>query len=208
MVVFPQRAAAAAETRRRVISAAGTLFVTRGWTGTTVDAIAEAAGVARATVFTAVPGGKPALLKAARDVALAGDAQPVRVSERPWFRRAMAAEDGVELLRRQARNYALINGRASGLDAVLMSASASDPDLTQMRLEAQGQRRTGCRLVVQRLDALGSPRLRSSVPYSTDALYALAGPGPYLQLTMDCGWSPGRYERWLAATMIASLLRA
>src|SRR5688500_16295550 len=53
-------------TRRAIVEAGGALFVERGYAGTTVDAIAERAGVSRKTVFTSV-GGKVGLLKLAID---------------------------------------------------------------------------------------------------------------------------------------------
>src|SRR4051794_8561600 len=77
----PLREANAAATRRTIIGAATRLFVERGYGATSIDAIADAAGVSRATVFTAV-GGKPALLKTAYDVALVGDDEPVAMPNR------------------------------------------------------------------------------------------------------------------------------
>src|SRR5581483_6414176 len=90
---FPKRAAAASRTRAALVEAAGELFAEHGYVRTTIAAIAARAGVGRATVFTSVPGGKPELLKLARDVAIAGDDEPIPVPQRPWFIEAMAADD-------------------------------------------------------------------------------------------------------------------
>ena len=84
------------------MTAAAELFVERGYAAATIAAIAGRAGVARPTVFPSVPGGKPELLKLARDLAIAGDDEPVPVPERGWFRSAMAQDDPAELLARQA----------------------------------------------------------------------------------------------------------
>ena len=59
-------------TRRAIVTAAHDLFGEVGWSRTTIDAVAERAGVSRKTVFTAV-GGKSALLNLALDWALVGD---------------------------------------------------------------------------------------------------------------------------------------
>ena len=67
-------------TRRAIVEAGAALFVERGYAGTTVDAIAERAGVSRKTVFTSV-GGKVGLLKLAIDWALAGDDEPVALDD-------------------------------------------------------------------------------------------------------------------------------
>ena len=75
------RTAQARETRRSIVSAASRLLVENGYGATTIDAIADAAGVSRKTVFTAV-GGKLELLKTALDWAVAGDDRPVALADR------------------------------------------------------------------------------------------------------------------------------
>src|SRR5690349_11330069 len=68
------RGAQAQSTREAVIAAAARLFAEDGYAATSIDAIAAAAGVSRATVFASV-GGKAKLLKTALDVAIVGDEQ-------------------------------------------------------------------------------------------------------------------------------------
>src|SRR5919107_608151 len=87
----------ARSTRRAIVTAAGDLFVELGWSRTTIDAVADRAGVSRKTVFTSV-GGKAALLKLAFDWALAGDDEPVAIADRPDVRRMMAGDDPAALL--------------------------------------------------------------------------------------------------------------
>jgi AcrR family transcriptional regulator len=84
------RAAQARATRRAIVDAAARLFTERGFGATTIDAIAEAAGVSRKTVFTSV-GGKTEALKLAIDWAIAGDDEPVPILERPQRIRGMRA---------------------------------------------------------------------------------------------------------------------
>ena len=79
---WPLRRAKAAATRLAVIDAASRVFVREGYAGASVQDIADAAGVSRATVFNAV-GGKAALLKAAYDVATVGDDEPIPLPQRP-----------------------------------------------------------------------------------------------------------------------------
>ena len=72
------------------MAAAGDLFVERGFSATTIDSVAERAGVGRKTVFDSV-GGKGALLKLAWDWALVGDDEPISMEQRPEVQ-AMLAE--------------------------------------------------------------------------------------------------------------------
>src|SRR5215469_3950575 len=88
----PLREGQARNTRTAIIEAAWRLFAQQGYVATSIDEIAAAAGVSRATVFTAV-GGKPVLLKAALDVAIVGDDEPVSLPDRASSRAIRAEPD-------------------------------------------------------------------------------------------------------------------
>src|SRR4029078_8316303 len=78
----PARAESARQTPRRIVGAARELFEARGYAGTTIDAVAEAAGVSRRTVFLSV-GSQEELLKTAWAWAVVGDDEPVPIADRP-----------------------------------------------------------------------------------------------------------------------------
>src|SRR4051794_32814364 len=84
-------------TRRLVLAAASEVFAAQGYAGATVRAIAGAAGVSVPTVELLF-GTKAGVLKAAIDVAIAGDDAPVAVLDRPWAERAGRAGSVEELL--------------------------------------------------------------------------------------------------------------
>src|SRR5882672_6966469 len=92
-----RRTAQARETRVRVLAAATAVFLRRGFSAATIREIAAAAAVSVATVESLL-GTKARLLKAAIDVAIAGDDEPVPVLARPWAARAMAATSAREFL--------------------------------------------------------------------------------------------------------------
>src|SRR4051794_22963053 len=89
----PLRETHAQQTSVAIVDAAIALFSEKGYVAVSLDAIAEAAGVSRATVFTSV-GGKPAVLKAAFRAAFgraAGAAdQPMPLVDRPRSREVRA----------------------------------------------------------------------------------------------------------------------
>src|SRR5690349_12379851 len=95
------RAASASATRVAIIDAAAQLFVERGYGAVSIDDVAASADVARATVFNAV-GGKAVLLRAAYDVAIVGDDEPIPLPDRPWARPVRDAPDGPTMLERYA----------------------------------------------------------------------------------------------------------
>src|SRR6476646_11148124 len=79
-----RRSLQAAQTRDEVISAAMARFSATGWAGTTLAAIAEEAGVSVETIYNGF-GSKKGLLRAAMEVAVVGDTEPVPFVERPEF---------------------------------------------------------------------------------------------------------------------------
>jgi AcrR family transcriptional regulator len=92
------------------VHAAAALFAERGYGGTTADAVAQAAGVSRKTVFTSV-GGKAELIKLAYDFAIAGDDEPVPMPERPGIRALVAEDDAARMLAAYAAMVADIGAR-------------------------------------------------------------------------------------------------
>jgi AcrR family transcriptional regulator len=102
----------ARRTRKQIVDAAAVLFAEQGFAGTTVDAIAKAAGVSRKTVFTAVPGGKTELLKLAYDFTLAGDDEPVPMIAREGIQSLIREPDPYRQMRAYAR-FITTTGRGS-----------------------------------------------------------------------------------------------
>ncbi len=76
----PLREEAARRTRETIRDAAARLFVRDGYVSTTVKNIADEAGVAVRTVFTAFPGGKAEIFREALDHAVTGDGDPRAVA--------------------------------------------------------------------------------------------------------------------------------
>ena len=121
-----QRAERARRTRRRIIDAAAALFLERGYAGATVRAIAEAAGVAVPTVELGF-GTKARLLKAAIDVAIAGDDEPVPVLDRAWADTARNATSPAALLAVAAEVIAAAQSRSAGLVLAVFEGGRTDP---------------------------------------------------------------------------------
>src|SRR6266508_5327046 len=77
-------------THWRIVKAAYTLFCARGYAGTTMAQIAEAAGVAVQTVYFTFHT-KSAVLSRAYDFAVMGEDEPLTPDKQPWYG-AMTAE--------------------------------------------------------------------------------------------------------------------
>lgn len=199
------RDAQAATTRRTVIAAAARLFGERGYVATSIDDIAAAAGVSRATVFTAV-GGKPVLLKTALDVAIVGDDEPISLPDRARSRAVRAEPDPRRYLGLYAGVVTEIGGRAAGIYEAVRGAAGADPGARALWVEHQAQRRLGGAHVVS--DVLGKSALRPGLnpDRAADIVWALNDPGLYRVLVDGRGWSPAEFESWLAETLQRQLL--
>ena len=192
-------------TRRRIVQAGGELFVEQGYGPTTIDAIADRAGVGRKTVFTSV-GGKAVLLKLAFDWALAGDDEPVAIADRPNVRRMMRAQDPAVLLADWVSMNAAIAGRLAALHHVLVVAADADPEAATILTTVEHQRTHGARAFVTRLKAIDGLRPPLDIDRATAIAELLMDPMPYRRLVLLRGWTPEEYTDFLQRTAAAALL--
>lgn len=199
------REAQARETRRAIVNAAARLFVERGYGATTIDAIAEAAGVSRKTVFTSV-GGKVEALKLAADWTIAGDDEPVPMLERPRVKQAQQESDPRRILADFAQLSCEVDRRFAPLHRVAEEAKGSDPAVAALAEEGARQRLAGMRVLAQLLKSRRALKRGLSVERAADLLWLFNDPGVYHRLVLDRGWSEERYVKWLTETLIAQLL--
>ncbi|WP_327005108.1 TetR/AcrR family transcriptional regulator [Dactylosporangium sp. NBC_01737] len=191
-------------TRQRVIAAAQALFLRRGYTGATVEAIAARAGCSVQTVYNTV-GGKAAVLKAVYDTMLAGDIEPVAMLERPAALAMRAAPDPRELLARYARMGRDITERVLPLLPILLSeGAAGDRDVKALIDTTEAERAIGTATVAATLQERFG--LRVSVEEAADVLWTLTAPEVVLRLVHRRGWTLDRFERWLAEAMADAVL--
>src|SRR5207249_711845 len=116
----PRRQAQAAQTRLDVITAARALFLEHGYAGTTLAAVARAAGVVVETIYRGF-GGKAGLFKAVLEAAVAGGAERARipVEERPAIQAVIAEHDPYRQIRRYIATQPGIHARTAPLMRVL-----------------------------------------------------------------------------------------
>ena len=196
----------AAETRRRIVDAARDLFGTRGYAGTTIDAVATTAGVSLQTIYNSV-GGKPTLLKAAYDVSLVGDHEPVPMVERPRFRAMLAASTGRQALTHYAALSREICERIGPLVAMaLAQAAAGDPDLQEFATTIERERAMGTAATARFVADKFGLRDGLTTTHAADVLWTLTSHDVLRRLTEARRWTLSRYEQWLAQTMADALL--
>jgi len=199
------RRAKAAETRRAVIDAASELFVELGYAGASIQAIADAAGVSRATVFNAV-GGKAALLKAAYDVATVGDDEPVPLPQRSDFVAARLEPDPRRFIALYAGLIATIGERLAPIYEVFRAAANSAPEVSDVWRTIQAERLGGARGFIGLLGDKGPLRKDLDETAAADIVWVLIDASLYHRLAIERHWTKAQFRTWLAHTLETQLL--
>lgn len=197
------RAARTRATRRRIVDAAATLFVAGGYGSTTLEQIAERAGVAVQTVYFHF-GNKRTLLKEAVDVAAVGDDEPVPLLERDWAVATAAERDPRRLIERWVAGGREILIRTGPIMRVVRDAAVTDPEMAAQWALNQEQTATAFGVLAGQLDALGA--LRVPPDEAVDVLLAVHGREVF-GLLADRGWTPERWERFVVETLAHALLK-
>lgn len=189
----------AQETKDRIVAAARTLMGRAGWAATTIDAIASEAGVAPQTIYAAF-GNKRALLPGMREVMLRDSKireLMIRAQDEPDGRRRL--ELWAQLVTQQMQtSYDVIS--------IHRQAAASDPMIAAEYREVLDNRLHSFREFVHDLRSDLASGLDEAA--ATDLLWCFSNEEIYRELVEERRWSADRYQRWLAATLIAQLLDA
>jgi AcrR family transcriptional regulator len=199
----PLRAEQAQRTRSGVLDAAARCFVARGYAGTTMRDIAEAAGVSVQTVFG--QGSKASLLLACVGRAVVGDDASEPMIQRDAVVLMLAEQDKAEKLRR-LREIALHTVPRTGpLLRTFASAAAVDPEIATAWADNERRRRQDYRAVVESF----GPWLRAdlTVDRAADVFWTVFDDATAHALVDDCGWSLEEYCDWLVDSFDRLLLR-
>jgi AcrR family transcriptional regulator len=201
----PLRERQASTTRRAVLESARQLFIAQGYGATTVEQIAQRAGVSKPTVFSAV-GNKQMVLRAVRDAAIAGDDEPVPVARRPATDRIRAEPDQHRAVRLLAQHLTGVASRYAQINEVLHAAAdGGEEDLRELWETEEDQRLTGARFWIEVLTGKGPLKPGLSHRDAVDVMWLLMSPDNYYRLVHRRQWTAQRYQRWLAASITALL---
>lgn len=199
------RKEAAQETRQAILAAARSLFCEKGYAATTMSAVAQAAGIALDTVYATV-GRKPALLALLIETSISGSEVAVPPEERDYVRAIRAEQSAEGKLKIYAAALRNIQARLAPLFRVLQQAATLDPALGELWSSFAERRANNMRLFAKELESTGRLRRDLSVEEAADALWSMNAPEYYLLLVEQRGWSPEKFERWLADAWCRLLL--
>lgn len=192
-------------TRTKIIQAAYRLFLTDGYTATTLAAIAHEAGVSMPTV-TAIFGTKYALLDALIKTNVRGDDTPPPLADRSWWQAMLEEPNPFQQLTLYGANIRNIHERTTDIFEIVRGAAAADTEIAALRRNLNESRLADVRMVAQSLAAKGTLKPDITVDQATDTLWALGSAEMYRMLVIDRGWLPSQYQQWLVTTLTDSLM--
>jgi AcrR family transcriptional regulator len=185
----------AAATRSRVLRAAKTLFARNGYAATTIAALAEEAGVAAQTLYSAF-GSKAAIAISVMEDAVTSSG--IREANEA----ALREPDG----ERAVRLVAAAGSRLYAVEAEVVRLLGAEVAADFARISNQHRLQDLTKL------ATSSPGVAPHFPSKEDArraavaAWAVSGIETYDRLVLQAGWSHEEYERWLGDMLTRTLL--
>jgi AcrR family transcriptional regulator len=191
----------AAQTRHDILMAARKLFGERGYVATSMADIAAEADVAVQTIYSRL-GSKRGMLMALID--LIDEESGVAESAAAL----LAATTSAEVLRAEVRLTRAFQERCGDVIGALFTASAAEPELTEVVAEGQRRHREGARITVDRIAELGGLRADVSRAQATGLLSAALAHDGWRELVGGQRLSWDDAETWLVTALARALLVA
>jgi AcrR family transcriptional regulator len=194
----PARALQAEGTRRSIVVAARKLLVERGFDGTTIGAIAEAAGVATQTVYAAL-GSKSEVLREVLNLARFGPGY------RELVKQALKENDPAERLRYSGRIARQIFEAERAEMELWRGAGAVSPEFAQSEREHEELRFTSQAPMIDLLIAEKQLKPGLDRTRAREILWAMTSRDLFRMLVVEREWSGDQYEAWLGETLVGAL---
>jgi len=200
-----RRQAQAEETRRRIMDAARTLFMERGYAGATINEIANGGGVALKTVYAVFENKRNILIELLNKSSSDRGEEHLPVLERPSVKAVTQERDP----RRQMKMFAeVIAGNLEGaafISEIMNVAAKTDPDIRELVDRLNKQRWQNMAFAVKQFTANGPLREKDAAS-ATDTVWTLTSPEVFLLLTRERGLSKKEYAEWLADKLARALM--
>jgi AcrR family transcriptional regulator len=199
-----RRADSAKQTRALIRDAAARLFVEQGVALTTMRQVADAAGVAERTVYTAFST-KTALFNEVIDIATVGDELPIPVADREDFTSTMTETDPARAVRIFVDYGTALLERAGGLIMAAIESSGADPDMREWSERGKAATAANLLTVAKAWKRNGILRDGLDARRAAGMLFVLASPQVHHMLRVDQGWSVARYRDWQIDTIMSTV---
>ena len=191
------RAQQAERTRGAILDAARSLFVSQGFRRTTVQQIADRAGVNIDTIYTAV-GRKPALMRDLVETSLSGQNEAVPAQQRPYVQQIREASTAGEKIDIYAEAIAEIQQRMAPIFLALRDAALSDESCRALWKEISERRARNMLEFAADLRVTGQLRADLDDQRVADVIWSMNAAEYWVLLVEERGWTPAEFRSWIA----------
>jgi AcrR family transcriptional regulator len=202
----PRRVEQAAATRRAVLLAARELFVSNGYSATTIADIADRARVSLDTIYATV-GRKPALLRELVETAISGTDQAIPAEQRDYVTRIGTASTAVDKITIYAHAITAIQQRMAPVFLALRDAATTDPDCAALWAEIAQRRATNMRTFAADLRSTAELRDDLTDDQVADIIRSMNAAEYWDLLVRERAWTPDQFAAWLIDAWTRLLLR-
>jgi AcrR family transcriptional regulator len=191
------RKSQAAQTRRRILEAAKSLFQSKGFEGVTIEEMAQAAEVSAPTIYGLFQS-KRGVLRALMDEALPAFEALVKEAmqeKSPQKHLALSAKIARHMYDAERAQIAIFQG-----------ASILAPEFKELEKERE-QRRYNRQEKSIKMIANAEVLLKGlTLSKARDILWAFTGRDMYRMFVIEQGWTSDEYEKWLAQVLVKMLV--
>lgn len=187
-----------------MVLSARALFERDGFRQTTVTAIAAHARVSAESIYEGF-GTKAELAKAVFDVAIAGDADPVPVAERP---EAQPIREETDVRRKISLFVSGLAQRQAGsakVQILIRDGRHADDALAPVWAKMNAEAMAGMTMLGRHLLETGQLRDELDLDEVRDVLWNYLAIDTYERLVLSQGWPLERYSDWLSRTITSAL---
>lgn len=195
----------ALESQERVLEAARRSFAERGYVETTMEQIAEQAGVAVPTIYAAF-GSKRGILAKLVDRLVSGEVGGPGVLQTAKASEVLGNPDRQRALTDYANHMGEILARVAPVHFMIKNAARTEPELAALHERMQRGRFKNMQVLADVLKEKGPLREPLTPEDAARTIWVLSSAEVRQLLLEHGGLSEEGYASWLAQTLIASLL--
>lgn len=201
-----RRKAQAFETHQQILEAADRLFTIKGYSGTSIEAIAQKASVAPETIYATFKNKQTILSMLIKTSILGDDDNPVPIMLREQIREVAEEKNQKRQIQMFAKRIHLLMSRVAQLLEVMKSASKTEPEIKRLSKKYVDGRFQGMGFFIDCVMANGALRNKLDKLTATETVWLLTSAEVYNLLIVERGWSGDEYEVWLSQTLTDFLL--
>lgn len=201
-----RRKAQAFETHQQILEAADRLFTINGYSGTSIEAIAQKASVAPETIYATFKNKQTILSMLIKTSILGDDDNPVPIMLREQIREVAEEKNQKRQIQMFAKRIHLLMSRVAQLLEVMKSASKTEPEIKRLSKKYVDGRFQGMGFFIDCVMANGALRNKLDKLTATETVWLLTSAEVYNLLIVERGWSGDEYEVWLSQALTDFLL--